>query len=1277
MDHDDTSGPASGAIQISYETRERSGTEWTTVPGQSYFGVVASRMRQVGWAVLPQERDERRSTAMVGGQRIRWKEFQDKAPTQQLTDRWSTMAPSANAAILLGPVSGNTICLDLDITDFDLSLHVQEIAEEILGLTPFRRIGKRPKMALFYRLPEGVTVANRTYHLMTADGSAKSEHAIEVQGRGKMMTAFGSHHETGDIFRWQDKLPWHHGPEDAPEITPEMLDAFLAEVETKARSFHRNASAGGDIQWDYVDSHGVDRPRIRRDAEFAGYARDSEGYVYDGREKFVWLMASQAARLNPAACGDERGVAKITAAVAEACQLELRMDGRWSEGFLRQEASEKVRRACAGVTSGQISPIVREGGVVPTADGLSAQISRTKNLVNTTAFTDAFSWLPKSGKSINAKLMPGPEGAAEQWALNEDRTAIHAKVMSTIDAGLQAFAADVRAGKRNGAIHVIKAPTGSGKTVRSVELLMTDPDTVADDVLPRDKRRGAFAFLMPTYANIDEVRPRAMAMGLDPEFDDRELEAAAAELGILSEKATDELIAEIRAKAINSPVRTMVYKGKLAAGCLLEDRMRQLIDADIGASGLCKSTIKGKDGEREEVTCPHYEVCPAIAQKRMLADHHVVFMPRSFLTMNIPEEAKGFRGIVADETVLDLLVHTNQFPLAALDIERKVPTLTRAEREAGADADWMLKQCGLVRDAVVKGLKEGKDPAKHLREMMPAEALELVRVAKRVCSSAIASGQAVRPDMSKEDFDELVKRPTSEYVKAEFRFWTIVQEGLEANLLVELAGMTPRRDTRIKLLTHDEPEICLAWRTEPNWSDGPFLLLDASANETLLERVFMGREIVMYECENNANLRVVAFPDQTFAVSKLLARTDRVTKLEAAYELLKIRRAIASICAAHSNGRVAVCMTKPVRQAICTGWVPPQNADFMHDGATAGLDFAKSHVALISIGRTELPVATVDGLVAAYTYDMDERPPCIDVFGNGKDAKVKGIRPHTANRFLKLRDGNMALCQHQQHESYFAKAVQAQAREEAIRQRIGRLRGVFRELPGIVYLLGEAIPDDVIIDDLRSMSDLLGYEILDAARRLDGILCAEMIAKNAGDEWTMPAAEKAIHKLGERILRNYDRVEYVGADGESRVAYVPVHLQDADNTRLKLMMQKLRIRAEIVSTVGGAEYVVPHKPRQPDALDLGLGTIEERRAKEESIHRELKKDAMSRGEYQFAADTSPGKKAAKYRLHPDSEEIGEVGQIQIYRLLTATTKPIEAEDGEAKPPVDEELRQAS
>lgn len=64
---------------------------------------------------------------------------------------------------------------------------------------------------------------------------------------------------------------------------------------------------------------------------------------------------------------------------------------------------------------------------------------------------------------------------------------------------------------------------------------------------------------------------------------------------------------------------------------------------------------------------------------------------------------------------------------------------------------------------------------------------------------------------------------------------------------------------------------------------------------------------------------------------------------------------------------------------------------------------------------------------------------------------------------------------------------------------------------------------------------------------------------------------------------------------------------------------------------------------------VGGDTLEE-----EGIHRELKYRAMSVGEYQLAADTSLGKKIAKYRIAPESDEIGEVGQILLYRLLTAT-----------------------
>src|SRR5690606_15348599 len=140
----------------------------------------------------------------------------------ELTKQWADHAPSANTAILLGPVSGNTIALDLDITDADLSLHIQEIAEEVLGLSPLRRVGKNPKIALFYRMEAGVVLPNRS-HFLTDGSGEKTEHQIEVKSRGSMMTAIGLHHESGRMFSWPDQLPTRVGPEAAPIITEEQL----------------------------------------------------------------------------------------------------------------------------------------------------------------------------------------------------------------------------------------------------------------------------------------------------------------------------------------------------------------------------------------------------------------------------------------------------------------------------------------------------------------------------------------------------------------------------------------------------------------------------------------------------------------------------------------------------------------------------------------------------------------------------------------------------------------------------------------------------------------------------------------------------------------------------------------------------------------------------------------------------------------------------------------------------------------------------------------------
>ena len=51
----------------------------------------------------------------------------------------------------MGKASGNTFALDIDVDVVDLSMRLVDLAEDMLGPSPFRRIGQYPRVALIFR----------------------------------------------------------------------------------------------------------------------------------------------------------------------------------------------------------------------------------------------------------------------------------------------------------------------------------------------------------------------------------------------------------------------------------------------------------------------------------------------------------------------------------------------------------------------------------------------------------------------------------------------------------------------------------------------------------------------------------------------------------------------------------------------------------------------------------------------------------------------------------------------------------------------------------------------------------------------------------------------------------------------------------------------------------------------------------------------------------------------------------------------------------------------
>src|SRR5690606_6310262 len=135
--------------------------------------------------------------------------------------------------------------------------------------------------------------------------------------------------------------------------------------------------------------------------------------------------------------------------------------------------------------------------------------------------------------------------------------------------------------------------------------------------------------------------------------------------GLIAEGDLDARLAELRRDALDAGLSTMVYRGKIAAGCRMAEIVRMAMEAGIATEAFCRSKGSAKDGEE---TCVHYVGCPAIAQRAEIARSHVVFMPHAFMSLHVPEELRHARAVIADERVHHLFLHTTTLSATTLMI---------------------------------------------------------------------------------------------------------------------------------------------------------------------------------------------------------------------------------------------------------------------------------------------------------------------------------------------------------------------------------------------------------------------------------------------------------------------------------------------------------------------------------------------------------------------------------------------------------------------------------
>ncbi len=932
------------------------------------------------------------------------------------------------------------------------------------------------------------------------------------------------HHGENVPFLWGGPLPgMDEGatPDRATEVTLAQVEAFLRRVAEECPGEIVKASpsegeavpseeGGGEVT---VDVSGLAMPPLTRHAGVV--IRDRR--VVDGREAYVWGVCRAIVRLNRTTCTE----AQLVALAMSVMDRDLNYDEDRSREDVLEMVEEKVPRVLAHkrkrVAAGKLPE--REG--IVTARGADRQDDVVPHALQAhDADLDAL--LPGQ-VGLKLPTTPVDEGARAERALLSptDREVQSARVKrETRDPIVRWLDAvwDEKQGERKvperemvalrrAAMEVVLllGPTGSGKTTTLLRCVKEQID--------RRGRIGPILFMAPSYALLKEVSDRA---------------------GGLAEAAEEAATLASMREAEGLGLRVMTYQGK--GRLCLRPEGRVVSEARMSLGHMCESTVRerrpgpGETWHDVHLICPHKEdgSCPAWAQLAQVMTSDIVFLPTAYVSLPVPKELKACVALVVDESVAGRFLRSDSLALSSLGLPRREPILTKREKAEGKSADEMTdirrEVNGIIHAAALRsvGVADAEDIAATLLDATwhdprgeGVDPIAQVTVARNVVGRAADTHRQVRPDMTLPQATLLAGRESATDLWGEWhlhgvlveRMGQLRQDRLDARTHAEALAngferpaptrsAKGRRDARLQVVRVEgadgaEPtvRIRVSWRAKNSFEHLPTMLMDASASVKMIEKLWHGREVRQCHAPARMHLRVLAVVDRSYSDSSLLPwRHQSEARRQAAATLhADVRRVVDMAAGMWGYSQVLLASTKGVEVAMHTGWRPPVNVSWLHYGAVVGLNFAERYPAAVIVGRQELPHAAIDALVGALAYDDEDPERPVDYLGTGMDAEGRDIRTPMVDRAIRLRSGADVIVQVPEHVGKWARIVQRQAREEQLRQAIGRLRPVYREGEApLAIVLGTCLPEDLVVDAVCGMSDLRQPAGLYATARVSG-----------------------------------------------------------------------------------------------------------------------------------------------------------------------------------------------
>lgn len=1155
---------------------------------------------------------------------------------------WAIYHPNANIAAVMGP-AGGVFALDLDIFDPDLCRSALAIVQEELGGRPYlHRHARSIKCALLLGWDHEDPVWNsRKLNLLDGEGR-KTEHAIEILGKGTSLTLFGRHHRSGHPFGFHDgRNPLTTAISDLAVVGKAAVQRILDRINhevcplSNIKQYDGVAPTTGAVAGAEVNASGLIKPGGSpvKDATYV------DGRVTDGRE--VWLRDRALAwcTSNYKLAATDAGRRTLARHLADEAE---RSWAGWGHFQSRQGVQgPAMLRICSAHKFIERTPdLMRRIG--REENGTPILTNRAAVKIKPEARTGSLSWLSDDllgSVTFQAVTTEGQSEKAAARALVFDgavRKAEQDRVADAVRSGIdlwieQAYRRAASESAPLAPVQVLKAPTGAGKTSTLIERL-------AEAKRRRGSAGAPILVLMPSYQNIEEsiARARGHQPGA-PEATDRFKRATA--------DATEE------AKGLGLEVG--ILTGKERGGCRMTEHLSLLRGAKLPASGLCSgddetpaqrklrirsnktNAVRRKAGEdapppekAPRAYCHHHPLaggdCPVVIARRALADKDVVFAPTAFITAAIPSElSDAFCAVAVDERVAFELMAYTTMPVSRLERERAAPQVKDTD-PPGTTAEGLLAERRRVADIAIAALKRGEDVALAVHRHSDHRVREYVASALTVVRRAQRGVRDVRPNMPVAELKALVSKPIQGDLREETKFWALVEERLallaEDDLTRDLAGGRPRpgllkvtgeRDVRLQVLApgmlgKDTPmSVRMSWRRKPNLGDLPLILLDASADVGMISKVWDGRGVEAVEIPAYLHLQTVAVLDASYATSSLDPTGVENPKLAKAIarRVVNVRRAETVLSTVFGQGRVLTVAPRRVRKALRIAYNETDNVDTGHYGAMRGLDFAKSHKAVLTVGRHEFPTWIVDALAACLAYDDPDPEGPFDANGNGLRADGEPLKPHQVERSYQLRDGRDLKIMVSEMPGRWGRAVQRQFREEEQLQAAGRLRPVYREgEPPVWVAMSKILPESIVIDavtSLNKLSDPRGAgKLLDAIRRV-GVVDPELLAGQARDlsgVQGLPAQMRALDldEAGKASAfgTGFDLYSVKVGDEERRVAVPAYHADPVSAVCDAYDRSGLSVRG--VRLVARGSDPVPSRRKVPDRIDAEIGTSDER-----------------------------------------------------------------------------------